>query len=108
MITTATAAVAAEGGGSAGDGAAKWNEAWAIYGYLGNAAAHNSLYGTANKRCKNYDTCDATMKQHRKCVLPHRGEPGGRPVVQVDVPIAADLPHACMDGWVGFESMGGL
>ena len=60
-ITTATAAVAAESGGSAGDGEAKWNEAWAIYGYLGNAAASATLYATANKRCKNYDTCDATM-----------------------------------------------
>ena len=54
-ITTAQAA--ADGT----DAAVNWNKAWAIYGYLGNAAASATLYATANKRCKNYDTCDATM-----------------------------------------------
>ena len=46
---------------STGDGTELWNKAWAIYGYLGNAAAGSTLYATANKRCKNYDTCDAAM-----------------------------------------------
>ena len=54
-ITTAQAA--ADGT----DAAVNWNKAWAIYGYLGNAAAGSTLYATANKRCKNYGTCDATM-----------------------------------------------
>ena len=58
-ITTAQAAVDLETA-NAGTGTAKWNEAWAIYGYLGNAAAGSTLYATANKRCKNYGTCDST------------------------------------------------
>ena len=58
-LTTAQEAVDLETA-SSGTGTAKWNEAWAIYGYLGNAAAGSTLYATANKRCKNYGTCDST------------------------------------------------
>ena len=63
-LTTAQEAVTAETA-SSGTGTAKWNEAWAIYGYLGQGlhaeTAKYTLYATANKRCKNYDTCDAAM-----------------------------------------------
>merc|ERR1711865_814614 len=36
-----------------------WDKAWGIYGYLGASSASATLYATANKRCKNYDTCES-------------------------------------------------
>jgi len=40
--------------------AADWDTAYGLYGYLGHPDAGSTPYATANKRCKNYDTCDPT------------------------------------------------